>query len=182
MGCGALWPRLTVVKLRANSRRQGERKHVVMIRWKISIVLGLCATGFVIGCAGSTEENPAWPKRTPASGVVNYKGKPVEGAEVTFTNTVASSTGTGKTDAAGRFYLTTYLEKDGVVPGAQVVAIRRVEVVDNTPADVDLSAGGVAPAPKVTWIIPEKYSNYGKSGLTAEVTEGGANEFTFDLQ
>jgi hypothetical protein len=144
--------------------------------------LGLCTMGWLLGCAGDSGENPAWPKRAPASGVVKYKGKAVEGAEVTFTNTAASSTGSGKTDAEGHFYLTTYREKDGVVPGAQVVAIRRVDVVDNTPADVDLSAGGVAIPPKVTWIIPEKYSNSTTSGLTAEVTESGPNEFTFDLK
>jgi len=153
-----------------------------MTRFMLLIGLGLGTFGFLLGCAGDSGENPAWPKRVPASGYVKYKGKPVEGAEVTFTNTAASSTGSGKTDAAGFFYLTTYREKDGVVPGAQVVAIRRVDVVDNTPADVDLSAGGVAVPPKVTWIIPEKYSNSTRSGLTAEVTESGPNEFTFDLQ
>ena len=141
----------------------------------LSILLGW-------GCSQGPEENPNWPKRVPASGTVLYQGKPVEGAEVTFTATSANSTGAAKTDADGRFSLTTYIEGDGVVPGPQAVAIRRVEVIDNTPEDVDLSAGGVAGPQKVTWLIPEKYSNATKSGLTAEVTESGPNEFTFDLK
>ena len=88
----------------------------------------------------------------------------------------------GKTDSTGHFHLTTHIEKDGVVAGPQVVSIRRVEVIDKTPKDVDLSAGGVALPPEIKWIIPEKYSIPTKSGLTADVTESGPNEFKFDLK
>lgn len=155
-------------------------RNVVLASCALSLAGLFCLIG-LLGCSNS-KENPNWPKRVPASGTVTYKGKPVEGAEVTFTCISASSTGAGKTDSEGNFYLTTYLEKDGVVPGKQAVAIRRVDVVDNTPEDVDLSAGGVAQPTQITWIIPEKYSNSTKSGLTAEVTEAGPNEFIFDLQ
>ncbi|QDV22729.1 carboxypeptidase-like regulatory domain-containing protein [Aureliella helgolandensis] len=137
--------------------------------------------GFV-GCSGGRSENPDWPERIPVSGVVTYQGDPVEGAEVTFTNTAASSTGAGKTDSGGRFYLTTYVERDGVVPGQQAVAIRCVEVIDNTPEGTDLSAGGVAATPEVKWLVPKIYSNSSKSGLSADVSEAGTNEFTFDLK
>ncbi|QDV70593.1 hypothetical protein Poly24_43170 [Rosistilla carotiformis] len=135
-----------------------------------------------LGCENGPMENPEWPARYPASGTVNYQGKPIEGADVTFTNLTAGSTGTGKTDADGKFQLTTYVENDGVVAGEHIVAIRRVDVVDNTPADVDLSAGGEAVPPTITWIIPEKYSNSAKSGLTATISETEPNEFTFDLE
>ena len=136
----------------------------------------------VAGCSSGQLENPDWPKRYPTSGTVNYKGQPVEGAEVTFISTAGNSTGVGKTDSDGRFYLTTYVDRDGVVAGPQAVAIRRVDVIDKTPEGVDLSADGEAPPPEINWIIPEHYSNPGKSGLDANVTENGPNEFTFDLQ
>ena len=33
----------------------------------------------------------------------------------------------------------------------------------------------------ITHHVPEKYENPETSGLTAEVTDGGANDFTFEL-
>jgi hypothetical protein len=136
----------------------------------------------LVGCSGGQLENSNWPKRFPTSGTVLYQGKPIEGAEVTFTDKAGTSTGVGKTDSSGQFYLTTHIEKDGAVAGPQIVSIRRVEVIDKTPKDVDVSAGGVALPPEIKWIIPEKYSIPAKSGLTAEVTEAGPNDFKFDLK
>lgn len=142
------------------------------------LLLGLCFAG----CSGGPEENPNWPERFPTSGTVLYQGKPVEDAEVTFTDKAGTSTGVGKTDSSGQFYLTTHIEKDGVVAGPQIVSIRRVEVIDKTPKNVDVSAGGVALPPEIKWIVPEKYSIPAQSGLTAEVTESGPNVFKFDLK
>jgi len=146
------------------------------------LALGCLGTISIFGCSGGQAENPNWPKRFKATGTVTYQGKAIEGADVTFTNTQANSTGTGKTDSSGRFTLTTYLQDDGVVAGAQAVSIRRVDVVDKTPKDVDVSAGGKALPPEITWIIPEKFSNPTQSGLTASVTESGPNDFKFDLK
>ncbi len=156
-------------------------------RWRQAgnwIVFG-CGLGVVLvlsGCADGNAENPNWPQRVPASGTVLYKGQPQADAIVSFVNTEAQVTGTGTTDADGHFTLTTYVANDGVVPGPQVVTVRCVQVSDNTPADVDLSAGGVAGPQKVTWLIPEKYSNPTTSGLTATVEANGENEFVFELE
>ena len=135
----------------------------------LSLVLGVVSLSVAAlsGCSGGVAENPDWPARVPV---------------VSFMNPEAQVTGTGTTDADGHFTLTTYVANDGVVPGMQVVTVRCVQVTDNTPEDVDLSAGGVAEPQKVTWLIPEKYSNATKSGLTATVQAGGENDFTFDLQ
>lgn len=146
---------------------------------------GFVATSVILtclGCFGSKPVDPSRAKVVPAGGVVTYQGKPVEGADVTFINRTAGTTGTGRTDAAGRFVLTTYEPKDGVAPGEQVVTIRRVEIVDNTPKDVDVSAGGKAVPPTVTWLVPQKFSDASRSGLKASVTEQGPNSFPFDLK
>lgn len=152
-----------------------------MSKHTISIGTVLVAILSTLGCSAITDENPNWPKRYKASGVVTYEGKAVEGAEVTFQCNDGKSTATAKTDSAGRFVLTTYVEGDGAVAGQHVVTIRRVDVVDMTPKDVDVSAGGTALPPKITWIVPEKYSLPNKSGLQAEVQDKGPNEFKFDL-
>lgn len=153
-----------------------------MYRRIFCLALGCLGIINILGCSGSQAENPNWPKRYKTTGTVTYQGKAIEGAEVTFTNTQANSTGTGKTDSSGRFTLTTYLQNDGVVVGTQLVSIRRVDVIDKTPKDVDVSAGGKALPPEITWIIPEKFSNPTQSGLTASVIESGPNDFKFELK
>ena len=134
------------------------------------------------GCGPRQSVNPNWPDRFPVTGTVTYQGKAIEGADVSFISTTKKATATGKTDSSGRFALTTYIEKDGAVSGSQMVTVRRVDVVDKTPKDVDLSAGGKAVPPEITWIVPEKFSISGKSGLSADVSETGKNDFTFDLK
>ena len=144
----------------------------------------LCCAALVLqyaGCSGPDKDLNR-PKTVRATGVVYYQGQPVEGADVTFNNPTARLTGTAKTDRSGHFVLSTFKDKDGVAPGPQLVAIRRVDVIDKNPPGVDVSAGGPAVVPEFHWIIPEKYSDASKSGLTAEVSESGPNEFKFDLK
>jgi len=133
------------------------------------------------GC-GQADSSGDHPHVVKVTGTVRYQGKAVEGAEVTFNNTTANSTGTAKTDSSGRFALSTFGKEDGVIPGKQLVSIRRVDVIDKTPPDVDVTAGGKSVPLEYHWIIPQKYSAFGTSGLTADVTEGGPNDFPFDLK
>ena len=151
----------------------------MMTRWK-SFSLMLLSFAAVAGCGGGTT-NSNLPPLVKVTGIVRYQGQPVEGADVTFNNVEAGYTALGTTDAAGKFTLQTSGEA-GVVAGQQVVAIRRVDVINNTPADVDVSAGGAAVPPTIRWIVPEKYSNPKTSGLTAEVKADGTNDIPFDLQ
>jgi hypothetical protein len=158
--------------------RRGSRRHVGCTgsRWWVVI-----AALVVPGCSNSAVD-PNRPQVVPATGVVLYEGRPIGGAEVTFNNEAAGTTGSAKTDESGRFVLSTFGRNDGVVPGPQLVAIRRVDVIDKTPPGVDVSAGGKAIPPEIRWIIPQKYSDAKKSGLTADVAVGGTNDFKFDLK
>ena len=140
-------------------------------------VIGVAVCG---GCSnsGSGSHLPT----VKATGTVRYQGQPVADADVTFNNQAAGQTGTAKTDSAGRFSLSTFGKDDGVVPGEQKVAIRRVDVIDNTPPGVDVSAGGQSVPPTIRWLVPEKYSNAATSGLSVEVKDGEVNDFPFDLK
>ena len=153
-----------------------------MSRPFVCFSLSVLSIVWSLGCSSGQMENPDWPERYAASGTVTWQGKPVEGADVTFMSDSGNSTAVGKTDSAGRFVLTTHVDGDGAVAGPQKVAVRRVNIVDKTPKDVDLSAGGVALPPEITWIVPEEFSNPATSGLTAVVNEDGPNEYTFDLK
>jgi hypothetical protein len=152
------------------------------VNWAAGVFACALAAGalLVAGCSGSGDGNH--PKTVQVTGTVKYQGQTVEGADVTFNNVTAGHTATGKTDSAGRFSLSTFGREDGAVPGEQLVAVRRVDVIDNTPPDVDVSAGGQSVPPTVRWLVPEKFSNIKTSGLKYEVKDGDANDFKIDLQ
>lgn len=133
------------------------------------------------------------PKTVPVTGVVTLDGKPIEGANVTFypdtgeagsqggqqkKTDAASRPATGTTDKDGKFTLKTFEPGDGALPGKYKVAIIKKEVTGFL-ADKDGLSGGIAPeGVKEKWIIPPKYADPHKSGLTAEVKPGmGPVEF-----
>jgi hypothetical protein len=142
-------------------------------------IVGLAAAA---GCSGRKTE---WqrPKVVPAGGMVRYQGKPLEGALVTFSNSAQGLSASGRTDAQGKFTLTSFEEGDGALPGKHVVTVSKVQM----PPTPDRSAPprrGSARSPEMQprWLIPQRYSNPATSGLTAEVGENGSTEIVLDLQ
>ena len=121
---------------------------------------GLCLAMVlcVSGCSGTTEDK--WTKDRPET----------TGAE--------PRTAIGRTDARGNFVLRTFEDGDGAVRGQQKVSITKTET-EKIPAGINLDE--VDFQPKVTSLIPKKYGSPETSGLTAEVTADGPNEFTFKL-
>lgn len=131
------------------------------------------------GCGGTLAEPPDRPKRAAVSGVVTYKGEPVEGALVVFTPESTGVGAFGRTDAKGKFALTTYVPDDGAVPGAYLVSVRKVEVEAPPPQETD---DAVVPPTVERSLLPDKYADPLLSGLKQTVVEGTQNEFAFDLQ
>ena len=127
----------------------------------------------------------------PVSGTVTYQGKPVEGANVIFApEAPAARSASGTTEADGRFQLTTLQPDDGALCGKYKVAISKVQVANAMTAEEMTSAearkkfekNGGPPKLDVKSELPEDYQDAASSGLTAEVTDSGANDFTFDLK
>src|SRR5687768_4724922 len=97
------------------------------------------------------------PPVYPASGQVVYKGQPLEGAFVSFTPTEGKTHGaSGRTDAEGRFTLTTFDPGDGAPAGRYRVTVTKAKSIV-TPDPVDPVAN---PPLKVEQkhLIPAKYS------------------------
>ena len=109
------------------------------------------------------------PERVPVSGLVVYRDEPVAGAHVVFTPSNARPA-SARTDADGRFMLRTFQPADGAVLGTHLVTISKF--------------GGGNPddpyAPRQS-VLPTKYRRTSTSGLLAEVTADGKNDFTFEL-
>jgi hypothetical protein len=151
------------------------------MRGKVGVILG--AVLLSAGCGSKDPLEGERPRVVPATGRVLYRGQPVEGAKVTFTNSAAGVSGYGETGPDGRFRLTTFKEGDGVVPGTQRVAVRKVEVIDRSKPGFDYSTSSeVPPPPEERWLIPRRYGNVATSGLTVEVAEGAKNDFVLELK
>lgn len=152
-----------------------------MPRW----LLVLAASAGMSGCSYHYEDawSRHWPARAPAGGTVTFEGRPVEGATVVF---VTQSDGrfyhaVGTTESVGRFRLQTFRPQDGAVPGSHAVMIEKITYTDKP-------GGGPAPARMPAAIkdekshLPARYRSPKTSGLTADVTAKGPNEFTFVLE
>jgi hypothetical protein len=92
-------------------------------------VTSLCVlTLAIVGCAA---------KPVPVSGVVNFDGKPVEGATVTFLSADGKLSAAGLTDASGAFSLTTG-NQPGAFPGEyKIVVVKSPKTDKGQPMDLD---------------------------------------------
>ncbi|MCA9049309.1 MAG: carboxypeptidase regulatory-like domain-containing protein [Planctomycetaceae bacterium] len=150
---------------------------------------GLCLVVFSLlaGCGGGGAAPPA--PVFPVSGVVTYKGKPLSGADVTFSSEAANRSAFGRTDDQGRYRLTTFSSNDGAVEGKQSVMISKfVAPVAAVPEPGVESEQYIPPGygpeekkPETKPEIPEKYSKPETSGLIAVVNSPGPNEINFEL-
>jgi hypothetical protein len=130
------------------------------------------------------------PNVVPVSGAVTYQGQPVSGAQVNFMAPGAARAAYGVTDAEGKFRLSTFGTDDGALIGSHIVTVAKpTETVTGAGMSADDPDGGYAAAmaqaaksPAVKSELPDKYANAQTSGLTAEVTQAGPNEFTFPLE
>lgn len=146
---------------------------------------GLLTTAFLFGCAGADGDSDR-PATAPVSGVVTLDGTPVEGAQVALNPEDPTGQGAfGRTDAEGRYELTTFETADGAVPGNYIVTVTKYDVPPPQPEAsgedyVPPEAGGARPkAPKNE--LPTQYSQMHTSELRAVVSAEGENKFDFAL-
>jgi hypothetical protein len=157
-----------------------------------------CATVVLaVGCSRYVEDK--WSRARPAThragGVVEYQGKPVPRAIVTF---VARDESRGKefaavgfTDDRGRYQLKTFRPGDGAIAGSHRVTIEKRSLgggqagddkIPTNREEYQAQRAAQARSPKIVSDLPAKYGSAETSGLTAEVTAKGPNEFVFRLE
>ena len=150
--------------------------------WRRGISFALMATTLsVFGCGKSGLDG-----LVPVSGTVTYNGKAVEGADLVFNPESEGRAASAKSDASGKFHLTTLDPHDGAQPGNYKVSISKKEMINPMTAeeaeDWFHKHSGPPPPRKIKNDLPEKYAEDKTSGLTATVKEGGSNEFNFELK
>lgn len=140
-----------------------------------SVALSLLS---LIGCGGQTSSNPA--PTVPVTAVVTYQDQALPGAIVTFIADGGSYSSSGVTDAQGKAVMGTFGEGDGVVPGSYRVTVRKIQVDEPSSGanSADPADQGQA---SIKHLIPIRYTQANKSGLTATITQEGAQEVELSL-
>ena len=137
------------------------------------------AVGSIFGCSSSH------PATFSVTGTVLYQGKPVDGATVIFGPSAGSGKiASGQTNAEGIFSLSTFRRNDGAVAGNYVVLVTKIQDsagITDEEAEAFLKAGKKIPQPQIIHVLPRRYDDAFRSGLSAEVTAAGPNDFTFEL-
>ncbi|QDT98886.1 DUF4198 domain-containing protein [Gimesia aquarii] len=133
-------------------------------------------------CSGTSEDK--WtkqrPETYPVTGTVNFEGKPLEGATIVFRSSSGEpQAAVGRSNAEGEFQLRTFEDGDGAIAGEHTVSITCVKT-EGPPAGANLDEVDVVV--KEVSLIPEKYGDFKKSGLSAKVSKENENVFNFDLE
>ncbi|GAA4441254.1 hypothetical protein [Bremerella cremea] len=127
----------------------------------------------LVGCGRSLE-----PGKIPFHVTVNYNGAPISEAVVIFVSD-GGTYANGLTDSNGVANMGTLEAGDGVFAGSYQVAVDKSELISES--DPNDPTGNRILRSEAIFHVPAKYSDFIKSGLTAEVTEDGPHELTLDL-
>lgn len=137
---------------------------------RCAVCILLVAAAALAGCGSPT---------VPVTGTITYKSQPVADANIVFTPTsggAGATTGkiaTGRTDALGKFALTTEKPGDGALPGEYTVSI----TPGLPPPDEENYDYSEEPPPP----FPMRYTSSTSSDLRATV-KAGSNDFPFELK
>jgi hypothetical protein len=156
--------------------------HHLLPRRGLLLVLGAVSL-FVLGCGGKDGR----PVLAKVSGTIQYKGKPLAGASISFLPQQAGiRSALGVTDEQGHYRLWTYDPDDGAPVGQHQVTISLRGPGQKLKLDPSVQTkygaayyeqlGEVGPL-----LIPAKYVDPKTSGFTAEVVAKRNNVFDFEL-
>lgn len=136
----------------------------------------LCSPALVLvivaGCGGS-----GTVPTIPVTGTVTHNGQPLDGVSVGFLP-ASGRPASAITDAQGKFTLSTFANGDGAVAGPHKVVISE-SASEPEPMPGTPEAENWKPRKSR---VAAKYTNAEKTPLTANVEDGGKNDFTFDLK
>jgi hypothetical protein len=151
--------------------------------------VGLLSVILICGCSnndGGSTIDPNLPPPTPVSGIVTFGGEPLSGATVLFMpdGGTMESSGSGVTDAAGKYSLQSRTSSGkllpGVAPGKYGVRFNKIVNADGTPFDPSKNPDQGPITMGGRDVIPTDYSL--KAAFTVEVTKEKKDGYDFALE
>lgn len=123
--------------------------------------------GLLVGCGGVSDA----PVTYPVSGTVTFDGEPLAEGSIIFRDVDGkATTAAGKIENGEFSFDSVGGKKDVVITASREVPGKMVEG----------GAPGEPAVPAIEQYLPEIYNT--KTTLKADVTDSGANEFTFELK
>lgn len=130
-------------------------------------------------------EASRFPEGVPVTGTLWCNGEPLEGATVIFSPVSGGRSASALTEEGGKFALGTIDASDGATPGQYNVAVIKSEVDDKTviedPQQYLERTGKLPPSPKNVFVVPRKFANPAKSGISAEVPADGVTDMKIEF-
>jgi hypothetical protein len=135
---------------RSTNNPIGRRRNCALLFLRGAVVLGGCGKGISV------------PSTVPVSGVVKYKGKPLQGIRVTLHSQSAGSKPefipSGQTGPDGKFSLSTGAPGNGAPPGTYVVTFEKPEIgspasTGSIETEVDAFGGKYSDPTKSQWTV-----------------------------
>ena len=133
----------------------------------------------LVGCNSA----PAGPPLVPAEGLISLNGKPLGAADLIFVpqGETKGQGGVGRTDAAGKFQLSSHDRKfKGVPAGTYRVVINKLVKPDGSDYIPDPNAGPMDTG-GFRELLPAAYSDMGVTTLQADIPEAGKKDLEFKL-
>jgi hypothetical protein len=116
----------------------------------------------------------------PVTGIVTYKGQPVQGAAISFIgDQEGMRVATAATGADGKYQLMT-ADTKGAMPGKYSVTVTKTETSGGAPQTMEEAAKSPAAATS-TELLPAKYAVPATSPLKVEV-KSGSNTIDLPLE
>ena len=152
----------------------------------------LLATVSITGCGGGTD--PGRQPVFPVTGTITMDGSPLGGATVAFAPQAGQPTAVGKSDAEGKFTLTTYEYGDGAAAGSFRVVISKTKSgpppadIDSGDHEADEEAAGAHDAAAAEGggageeMVPPQYASSVDTPFTVEVKISGENDFPLPIE
>ena len=163
-----------------------------MARLKWRYLVCVVALALFVGCAQQSSDRP---KTVKVTGTVTLDETAVDGATGTFHPDAGGTAAVGKTDASGRFSLTTFESGDGAQPGSYKISVRKTAGQEaggasGPPSEEELkqraqqamkAAMEGRPTQQSENLLPQKYASPATSALSEVVKDGQKNDFEIQL-
>lgn len=130
---------------RSTNSSIGRRRNLALLLLLGAVVLGGCGKGISV------------PSTVPVTGVVKYKGKPLQGIRVTLhspsTTAKPGFIPSGQTGPDGKFSLSTGAPGNGAPPGTYVVTFEKPEITGSVETEIDAFRGKFSDPEQSKWTV-----------------------------